>query len=316
MQTLNILKETLGERLINLLIQSQVDEIMVNPDGVMFIRYASGTTAVEPGFSEMKTQIIARTIATLNHRDIDPLNPVIDGEIEFIKARFSAVLPPLSRGACFCIRSLHALNLSFEELIACGFLTGKMATVLEDLLKQRLNILICGQTGSGKTSFINSMLCRLSDLEPESRIISIEDTPELKLTSKNHVSLYTSEKTSMSDLVRATLRLSPDRIIIGEVRSVEALDMIDAMATGHSGCLASLHAGTLQQCMERLKLLVLRNANAPRNLDNIIASSVQAIVILSRIPKRHISQIALVKGYSSNNYQFEIIGENKCMNCQ
>ena len=112
----------------------------------------------------------------------------------------------------------------------------------------------------------------------------------------------------MSDLVKATLRLSPDRIVIGEVRSVEALDMIDALSTGHSGGLASIHAGSVEQCFERLKLLISRNKFAPKNIDKMIALAINAVVILEKSPYRHVKEIALVSDYQNGSFIYQKTG--------
>lgn len=124
------------------------------------------------------------------------------------------------------------------------------------------------------------MLKRIALFEPFSRIVCIEDTPELKIENDNAVNLVSGPNTSISTLVKATLRLSPDRIVVGEIRAEEALDLIDALSTGHSGGLASIHAGSVLQCLERLKLLISRNPSAPDNIDSMIALAVNAIIIL------------------------------------
>ncbi len=303
------LYEMLGERLLAEFESRCIEELMCNPDGRVFIRYQKGEMVEVTSFSEECSQIIVRTVASLNEKDIDPKKPLIEGEISRLNARFSAVLPPLSKGTCFCIRVLKALNLSFEELFESGFMTVKQSEILQYLIESRLNFLICGQTGCGKTSFINSILNKITELEPFSRIVCIEDTPELKLNAANCVNLFASRTTSMSELLKASLRLSPDRIIVGEVRSSEALDMIDAFSTGHKGGFASMHAGSLLQCLDRLKLLVSKNQNAPeKGIEELIALSVDAVVVLTKKPKRTIESISLIKGFRNDKFEYEVIG--------
>ncbi len=302
------LKLSLGDNLVKALLSHQVDELMLNPDGKLFVLFKDGNNEVIDNFDNNRAQVIVRTVASLNLKDIPLDSPIIDGKIDFLKARFSAILPPLTKATCFCIRSLHALNLPFEDLIKDSFISLKQAKSLEDLLIQRKNILVCGKTGCGKTSFINSILNKLTSIDEYCRIICIEDTPELELKCSNSVSLYTSKSTTMSDLVKATLRLSPDRIVIGEVRSVEALDMIDALSTGHSGGLASIHAGSVEQCFERLKLLISRNKFAPKNIDKMIALAINAVVILEKSPYRHVKEIALVSDYQNGSFIYQKTG--------
>ena len=303
------LSSALGDEIINALIENSVDEIMLNPDGRMYIRYADGSFYCQGKFDEYKAHIIVRTIATLNKKDIDISSPIIEGEIDFLNARFSALLPPLTKAPCFCMRSLHALNLPYSKLLEQGFITSAQSEAIIGLLKQKSNILICGQTGCGKTSFINSLLGEISAMTPSCRIVCIEDTPELKPWGDNVVNLYTSGKTTMSDLLKASLRLSPDRIVIGEGRSVEALDMVDALSTGHSGGLASLHAGTVEQCLERLKLMISRNSCAPENIDALVSLAIDAVIVLERSPVRRVKTVAKIKGFANNNYLYEILGE-------
>lgn len=303
------LYETLGEKLMHSFVSADIEEMMLNPDGRLFIRYTDGHCVHEDTFSEARAQIVVRTIASLNDKDIDVTSPIIECEIERLNARFSALMPPLSKGTCFCLRVLKALNLSFDELLLSGFINESQSQLLLELIQERRNILICGQTGCGKTSFINSILNKITVLDPACRIICIEDTPELKLSADNTVSLFASEKTSMSELVKASLRLSPDRIVIGEVRSIEALDMVDAFSTGHKGGVASLHAGSSLQCLDRLNLLISRHPYAPKKgIDELIGLSVNAIIVLGKHPSRHVESIDLLKGYCNGRFVLEKAG--------
>ncbi len=303
------LYEGLGESVVSALDSGLVEELMLNPDGRFFVKYTDGTIVQEDNFTKARAEIVVRTIASLNDREIDEEAPMLECELERFSARFSALMPPLSRGASFTLRVLKALNLSFDELLLSGFIKDSQARAINSLIEKRKNFLICGQTGCGKTSFINSILNRITKLDPACRIICIEDTPELKLSADNCVNLFTCTKTSMSDLVRASLRFSPDRIVVGEIRSIEALDMIDAFSTGHKGGVASIHAGSALQCLDRLKLLISRHPYAPaKGIDELIALSLDAVIVLGKRPYRHVESIVLVKGYSNNAYVLEEIG--------
>ncbi len=303
------LYESLGESIVSSLDSGYVEELMLNPDGRLFVKYTDGCLVHEDTFTKARAEIVVRTIASLNERDIDEASPMLECELDRFSARFSALMPPLSRGTCFNLRVLKALNLSFEELLSGGFMSEKQARVITSFIERRMNFLICGQTGCGKTSFINSILNRIAKVDPDCRIICIEDTPELKLSADNCVNLFTSRQISMSDLLRASLRLSPDRIVVGEVRSIEALDMIDAFSTGHKGGVASIHAGSALQCLDRLKLLISRHPYAPKKgIDELIALSIDAVIVLGKRPYRHVESIVLVKGFSDGSYVLEELG--------
>lgn len=303
------LYECLGERFVSALDSGEVEELMLNPDGRLFVKYTDGHVVQEDNFSKARAEIVVRTVASLYERDIDESSPMLECELERFSARFSALMPPLSRGTCFSLRVLKALNLSFEELLSSGFMNESQLRAINSLIERRMNFLICGQTGCGKTSFINSILNRIAIFDPSCRIICIEDTPELKLSADNCVNLFTCNRTSMSDLLRASLRLSPDRIVVGEIRSIEALDMIDAFSTGHKGGVASIHAGSALQCLDRLKLLISRHPYAPKKgIDELIALSLDAVIVLGKRPYRHVESIVLVKGYSQGQYVLEEIG--------
>ena len=302
------LYETLGERIISSFDKKNIEELMLNPDGRLFVKYADGHCAHEDTLSEARSEIVVRTVASINNMDIDIKAPIVECELERFNARFSALMPPLSKGTCFCIRVLKALNLSFDELVSCNFITERHAEIIDSLIKKRMNCLICGQTGCGKTSFINSILNRIALLDPACRIICIEDTPELKLSIDNSVSLFTSKNISMSALLRTSLRLSPDRIVIGEVRSAEALDMIDAFSTGHKGGVASIHAGSALQCLDRLKLLISKHPYAPKKgIEELIALSLDAIIVLGKYPNRHVENIVYIKGYNIKGYTLDYV---------
>lgn len=310
-RTVMTLSELLSDELVGSLIEGAVDEIMLNPDSALYVRYSDGENIKYCDISPSKAQILIRTVASMSKIDINVNCPIVETEISCINARFSALLPPLCKYPCFCLRSLHALSLNFEHLVSQNFISKEQLTILDSLIKERKNILVCGQTGCGKTSFINSMLKRIALFEPFSRIVCIEDTPELKIENDNAVNLVSGPNTSISTLVKATLRLSPDRIVVGEVRAEEALDLIDALSTGHSGGLASIHASSVLQCLERLKLLISRNPSAPDNIDSMIALAINVIIILKREPLRHVSSIALVTGLEQGKFTYKFLGENK-----
>jgi len=310
-RTLCILGELLGDELLSSLLEHKLEEIMLNPDGGMFVHYVSGEIENTLNLNPQKANALVKTICSLKSGEHVSESAIVDGEIPLLKVRFSAVLPPLVRSASLCLRSLHALTIPYEKLVDNGFISRFFSELVTSLLNSKANILICGQTGSGKTTFLNALLNTLHKTEQHSRLITIEDTPELKPELKNMINLYTTKNVCMDELVKATLRLSPDRIVIGEVRGSEALHMIDALCTGHRGSLASLHAGSVKEALERLKLLMMMHPLAPeKGLEKMIAMAINAIIIIQKKPKRTVREIAVIKGYEHGEYQYESYLDN------
>ena len=170
-RTVMTLSELLSDELVGSIIEGAVDEIMLNPDSALYVRYSDGENVKYCDISPSKAQILIRTVASMSKIDINVNCPIVETEISCINARFSALLPPLCKYPCFCLRSLHALSLNFEHLVSQNFISKEQLTILDSLIKERKNILVCGQTGCGKTSFINSMLKRIALFEPFSRIV-------------------------------------------------------------------------------------------------------------------------------------------------
>ena len=306
-QTINKLSLCLGDEIVSLLLEGQVDEIMLNADGKLFSKHSDGSNCCYGELALEKAQLAVRTLVSLQGGNINDKKPIIDGQIACFNTRFCALLPPLVKTPSFCLRLMHSSFFDMQKLISCNFLTQRQAKLIDNLIKEKQNLLICGQTSCGKTTFINALLNRIGQLEPNSRIVCIEDTPELQLQNDNCLNLYTNEHTTLSDLVKATLRLSPDRIVVGEVRGHETLDMVDAMSTGHKGTLCSIHAGSVEECMQRLRLLISRNAHAPKQIEELISLAIDYLVILKRDPLRHIAAIAKLEGFKNQQYQFSYL---------
>ena len=190
-------------------------------------------------------------------------------------------------------------------------LNEKEAEFLKEAIAKRRTIIVSGSTGCGKTTLINALLNELSHICPQDRVISIEDTKELNIKVKNKVALFTSQTSDMSVLLKSALRLRPDRLIVGEVRGCEALDLIDAFSTGHSGGFTTLHAGSIEQALKRLTLLISRHEHAPRLIEPTLAEAIDLIVQLRRTPLRHISTIAQVTGFSDGIFHIKHVFNNK-----
>lgn len=291
------LVEDLGEDIVNSLDDPDIDEIMLNPDGRVFFETKGAGMQESESIAPARALSLVRAAAALLGREISTSCPVVSGELPFHGARIEAVLPPLVKAACFSIRKHNAMMLTLSELEESGMLSQAQVVFLRQALKERRSILVCGGTGCGKTTLVNAMLRELSVLNPRERVVCIEDTPELAVSLENRVCLCCAEGADMGVLLRATLRLRPDRIVVGEVRGAEALDLVDALSTGHSGGLATLHAGSVPQALKRICLLVSRHQAAPREIEATVAQALDLIVLLERRPCRHVSEIARVQDF-------------------
>lgn len=271
-----------------------VTEVMINGPDEIFIEKSGKLIKLEDRFeSEEKLQDIIQRIVALAGREVNQANPIVDTRLPD-GSRVNVVLPPISlKGPIVTIRKFSKEPMTVERLIHYGSITPQIADVLRLLVKAKYNIFICGGTGSGKTTFLNA----ISNFIPsDERVITIEDSAELQIANiDNLVSLETRNANTagvgavtIRDLIKSALRMRPDRIVVGEVRGAEALDMLQAMNTGHDGSLSTGHANSTRDMLSRLETMVLTGAEG-LPLDAVrqqIASAVDVIVHLSRLRDR------------------------------
>lgn len=284
-----------------------ITEVMINGPNEIFIEKSGKLTRLSEVFeSEEKLQDIIQRIVALAGREVNQANPIVDTRLPD-GSRVNVVLPPISlKGPIVTIRKFSREPMTVEKLIAYRSLTPQIAEVLRLFVRAKYNIFICGGTGSGKTTFLNA----LSNYIPhDERIITIEDSAELQITNiENLVSLETRNantagvgQISIRDLIRSALRMRPDRIIVGEVRGAEALDMLQAMNTGHDGSMSTGHANSTRDMLSRLETMVLTGSEGLplQAVRQQIASAVDIIVHLSRLRdrSRKTVEITEVVGY-------------------
>lgn len=283
---LGVLEEYLGD--------DTISEVMVNAWDIIFVEQNGVVRRAEHTFSSEKEldDIIQRIVASAG-REVNRANPIVDTRLPGGE-RVNVVLPPASiETPVVTIRRFPKDRITMQALVEFGTLSEEAAEFLEGLVKSKYNIFISGGTSSGKTTFLNA----LSDYIPKSeRIITIEDSAELQLTGiANLVRLETrnsntagSGEITIRDLIRTSLRMRPERIIVGEVRGEEALDMLGAMNTGHDGSLSTGHANSCEDMLRRLETMVLQGGSGlPLNaVRRQIASSIDIIVHLGRLSTR------------------------------
>lgn len=302
-----MLRTAMGPDIAAALADPVVIEVMVNPDGSLRLdRLGEGRidTGVRLGATEVER--IIRLVASHIRVEVHAGNPVVSAELPDTGERFEGLLPPVSTAPCFAIRKPAAKVYTLADYLNDRILTLAQADCLRRAVVDRRNILIAGGTSSGKTTLANALLAEMADLDE--RIILIEDTRELQCAAEDCVALRTKPGiVSMAHLVRSTLRLRPDRIVIGEVRGGEALDMLKAWNTGHPGGIATIHANSARAALYRLEQLIQENViNVPRRL---IAETIDLVVFIQgRGLARRIEAIAEVTGVSSDgDYQINDI---------
>ncbi len=315
-------KEELRNRIYNsikkldilqeLLENHDITEIMINGKDNIFYEKSGYIEKWNKHFdSEQKLADIAQRIAAMSNRMVNEACPIVDTRLED-GSRVNIVLPPVAMdGPIITIRKFYDKPLTIDRLIELGSITEEAAHFLEKLVKSRYNIFISGGTGSGKTTFLNV----LSDYIPDDeRVITIEDSAELQLHNiKNLVRLEArmansegNNAVAIRDLIKSSLRMRPDRIVVGEVRGAEALDMLQAMNTGHDGSLSTGHSNSPKDMLTRLETMVLMGMNMP--IDAIrtqIASAIDIIVHLARQrdKSRKVVQIAEVGDYKNGEIE-------------
>ncbi|MGN1358792.1 MAG: CpaF family protein [Bacilli bacterium] len=296
--------------LTDLLNNDAVDEIMVNGTNDIYVEI-DGKLVKDESISFINDNHIIRTIQRIVQplgRTIDAVNPMVDARLRD-GSRLNAIIPPLSlTGPVITIRKFSKKMNSVDDLIRMGTLTANMALFLQACVRAKLNIIISGGTGTGKTTLLNILSGFIDD---EERIITIEDAAELKLHQSHVISLETrmvnyegEGEITIRDLVRNSLRMRPDRIIVGEVRGKEAFDMLQAMNTGHEGSITTLHANSPEDAINRLETMMLMNdMELPvYAIRNYIEKAIDIVIQIERLSdgKRKVTSISEVVGIKND----------------
>lgn len=276
-----------------LLEDETITEIMINGPNAIFIEQNGRVSQLNKQFeSKEKLENIIQAIVSTVNRAVNESTPIADARLKD-GSRVSVVLPPVAlNGPILTIRKFSKQPMTMERLIQYGSLTPEIAEYLKMLVRAKYNIFVCGGTGSGKTTMLNALS---NFIPPDERIITIEDSAELQIVSvPNIISMETREantegrgQITIRDLIRASLRMRPDRIVVGEVRGAEAIDMLQAMNTGHDGSLSTGHGNSTRDMLSRIETMVL--SGAPLPLDAVrkqIASALDIIVHLGRMRDR------------------------------
>lgn len=294
-----MLKTAMGPEIAAALADPAVIEIMVNPDGALRLdRLGQGRIDTQSRLGTAEVERIIRLVASHIRLEVHAGNPIVSAELPENGERFEGLLPPVSPAPCFSIRKPAAKIYTVEDYVSDGVMTSPLAGVLKHAVTERRNIIIAGGTSSGKTTLANALLAEIATRDE--RVIILEDTRELQCAAPDCVNLRTKPGVAnLAALVRSTLRLRPDRIIVGEVRGAEALDMLKSWNTGHPGGIATVHANSARAALYRIEQLIQEAVvTVPRRL---IADAIDIVVFIrGRGTARRIETIAELNGFASD----------------
>lgn len=319
-----------GEELLKALHDPAVVEVMLNQDGKVWLDVL-GKGMYYAGFDmpPNAAESMLATCASMLNTAVTYENPILEGEFPLDGSRLEGLIHPLVKRPIFAIRKKAVSVFTLDQYVTAGIITDTMSghseshehgpakldgnahpvDVIRQAVKNKNNILVVGGTGSGKTTLVNAVLAEIAKSCPEDRLVAIEDTVELQVTLPNSVLLRANEIVSMQRLLRATMRLRPDRIVVGEVRGGEALTLLKSWNTGHPGGCATIHANSADGGLTRLRQLIAEAPEA-RNLSDdsvgsMIAEAVNVILFIERIadkPGRRVSEIVQVEGYKDGRF--------------
>jgi P-type conjugative transfer ATPase TrbB len=297
----------LGPVIVGALQDDDVTEVYVNPQDreIRVDRRSRGRTSfpctLDATRAEMFLNAAAARVGQTIGREAPFLQATLPDEV-FGRSRLQGFLPPVTRGPAFAMRKRPSVVYSLDDYCEAGALTAAMVESLRGVIGWRANIVVCGGTNTGKTTFANAILLEIARAFPADRIVILEDTIELQCCSPDHLALTTPIGGKLSQLVKSTLRASPDRIVVGEVRDEAALDLLDAWATGHPGGVATVHASTGAGALHRLNRLAQR-ANVPSQHE-LIMEAVDVVVRMeggggSGRPRR-VTELAQLDGWDED----------------
>lgn len=290
----------LGPRIVGAFDDEDVTEIYVNPrDGAVRLDTRSrGKCDTGETLGAQRIELFLNAVATSAGLTLTADHPRLQAELPrptFRGSRLQAFIPPLAAAPTFTIRKPSSVVHTLDEYVEKGALAPRHCDVLRSAVAAHESILIAGGTNSGKTTLANALLREIAEQFPRERLVILEDTIELQCIADDHVALRTGPRVSLAELVQSTLRTSPNRIIVGEVRGAEALDLLDAWATGHPGGVATVHASSAEGALARLDRLAQR-ANVPPQAALVAEAIDLVVVITGGNAGRRVTSLARVEG--------------------
>ena len=302
------LRHSCGPLFMNALEDPDVIEIMLNPDGSLWIEKYGQEHEPIGVISVAQSRLILSQVASGLDLTVNEKNPIVEGEFPLDGSRFEGTFPPIvGPGPSFSLRKKASRVFTLEEYMLSRSLTPEAVSIIEEAVRQRQNIVVVGGTSSGKTTFVNAVIDAISRLTPSHRLIILEDTAELQSKSPNTVFLRTSvlAEVDMRKLAKVSMRYAPKRILVGEVRDAAALEMLKLWNTGHPGGVSTFHADSAEEALERLEELVEEAGLGPKQ--KLIGRAVDLTVYMEKTPdnRRQISSIIKVNKFNHKEDFYE-----------
>ncbi|MDT7858206.1 P-type conjugative transfer ATPase TrbB [Rubrivirga sp. S365] len=301
-----LMERYLGPDVLEAFADDDVTEVYVNAgDAVLRAdTHSRGKVSLGATLQGEQVEQFLNAVAALRGDRLGPTAPSVQAELPvetFGGARLQGFIAPVVPRACFVIRKPARLVFALDSYVEHGTMTAAQCQAVKDAVGDHQNILVCGGTGSGKTTLCNAVLLEMSEQYPRERVVVLEDTGELQCRAEDHLQLRTSDDVSLSDLVRFTLRCTPDRIVVGEVRDEAALHLLDAWATGHPGGCATVHATDARGALRRLNRLAMRAQVPPQH--ELVAEAVGVVVVIQGGNEgRRVRELVRVGGHDGERY--------------
>ena len=297
------LERDMGPLFVAALNDPRTIEIMLNADGRLWQERLGEPMTCIGTLRPAQAQAMIETIAGFHGKVVTRESPTLEGEFPLDGSRFAGQLPPVVSAPTFAIRKKAVAIFTLQQYVDANIMTKAHHDALVDAVAQHRNILVIGGTGSGKTTLVNAVINQMVAHNPKERVVIIEDTGEIQCAAENYIQYHTTLDVGMTALLKTTLRMRPDRILVGEVRGAEALDLLDAWNTGHEGGAATLHANNAHAGLTRLKSLITRNKSAPAEIEPLIGEAVHVVVHIAKTPEgRRIKEVLSIEGYRDGQY--------------
>jgi len=278
-------------------------EIVLNADGRVWQECFGERMRCIGTMMPAQGETIIRTVAGYHGKEITRESPLLECEFPLDGSRFAGQLSPVVPTPTFAIRKRAVAVFTLDDYVENGIMSDAHSAAIKDAVEAHRNVLVTGGTGSGKTTLVNAVIAHITKHDPHERLVIIEDTGEIQCSAENAVLYHSTMDVSMTDLLRTTLRMRPDRILVGEVRGPEALDLLMAWNTGHEGGAATLHANNAAAGLTRLALLISMNPHAPKPIEPLIGEAVHLIVHIAKTPEsRRVEAVLRVDGYHDGAY--------------
>lgn len=296
---IQLLNYSLGEEVVKYFSNDNVIEIMLNDDGKLWIDTFDGTKDTGVIIDNEKALSVAYLLASHIGAEINQDCPHLGGELPGTGFRFQIEIPPIVSNVSFNIRKKAIRVFSLNDYLKNEVMTIRQKNIIEEAVKDRKNILVVGGTSSGKTTLCNAILKEIAKYK--NRVVLIEDVQELQCETENKVRMKTCKNTSIRDLIKITMRKTPERIIVGEIRDGAALDLLKAWNSGHPGGISTIHADDCLGGLEKLEQYIQEVSANPQS--KLIARAVDLVVVIAKVEgQRKITQIVTVDGYKNGEY--------------